>query len=116
MYRQGVVPSLVRPAAHGPEFDFTTFPEVVKAARDAYARQESMTPARSGRLAEVHDCSPDRNRPHGGSRLLRGRPRVEDVLGGDFDATDGWPIKSRWGLKSFGHPVGASGLRMLYEA
>ena len=40
----------------------------------------------------------------------------KDVLAGDFDAGGRLPINPDGGLKSFGHPVGASGLRMLYEA
>src|SRR5207244_520072 len=40
----------------------------------------------------------------------------KDVLAGDFDLDGRLPINPDGGLKSFGHPVGASGLRMLYEA
>jgi acetyl-CoA C-acetyltransferase len=39
-----------------------------------------------------------------------------DVLGGRFDLDGEIPVNPDGGLKSFGHPVGASGLRMLYEA
>jgi acetyl-CoA C-acetyltransferase len=40
----------------------------------------------------------------------------KDVLAGRFDLDGELPINPDGGLKSFGHPVGASGLRMLYEA
>lgn len=40
----------------------------------------------------------------------------KDVLSGEFDADGRLPVNPDGGLKSFGHPVGASGLRMLYEA
>jgi acetyl-CoA C-acetyltransferase len=40
----------------------------------------------------------------------------KDVLAGDFDSDGRLPVNIDGGLKSFGHPVGASGLRMLYEA
>uniref|UniRef100_B0SZX0 Thiolase family protein n=1 Tax=Caulobacter sp. (strain K31) TaxID=366602 RepID=B0SZX0_CAUSK len=38
-----------------------------------------------------------------------------DVLDGFFDADGGLPCQIDGGLKCFGHPIGASGLRMLYE-
>lgn len=38
-----------------------------------------------------------------------------DVLDGVFDADGALPCQLDGGLKCFGHPIGASGLRMLYE-
>jgi acetyl-CoA C-acetyltransferase len=38
-----------------------------------------------------------------------------DVLKGAFELNGDLPVNPDGGLKSFGHPVGASGLRMLYE-
>jgi acetyl-CoA C-acetyltransferase len=40
---------------------------------------------------------------------------VFDVLDGKFDATGAIPCQIDGGLKCFGHPIGASGLRMVYE-
>ncbi|MEO9224075.1 MAG: acetyl-CoA acetyltransferase, partial [Acidimicrobiales bacterium] len=39
----------------------------------------------------------------------------KEVTAGAFDLTGDLPVNTDGGLKSFGHPVGASGLRMLYE-
>ena len=39
-----------------------------------------------------------------------------DILGRRLRAGGRLPVNPDGGLKSFGHPVGASGLRMLYEA
>jgi len=39
----------------------------------------------------------------------------KDVLNGDFDADGRIPCQIDGGLKCFGHPIGASGLRMIYE-
>ena len=39
----------------------------------------------------------------------------KDVLHGAFDLDGELPVNPDGGLKSFGHPIGASGLRMLYE-
>ena len=38
-----------------------------------------------------------------------------DVMDGFYDADGGVPCQIDGGLKCFGHPIGASGLRMLYE-
>jgi len=40
---------------------------------------------------------------------------VTDVLDGSFDAAGKVPCQIDGGLKCFGHPIGASGLRMVYE-
>ena len=39
----------------------------------------------------------------------------KDVLDGSFDLDGDLPVNPDGGLKSFGHPIGASGLRMLFE-
>jgi acetyl-CoA C-acetyltransferase len=39
-----------------------------------------------------------------------------DLLDGRFDLDGHLPVNPDGGLKSFGHPVGASGLRMMFEA
>ena len=40
---------------------------------------------------------------------------VKDILDGFYDLDGGVPCQVDGGLKCFGHPIGASGLRMLYE-
>ena len=37
------------------------------------------------------------------------------MLAGTFDLDGELPVNPDGGLKSFGHPIGASGLRMLFE-
>ncbi|MDJ0931706.1 hypothetical protein [Breoghania sp.] len=44
----------------------------------------------------------------------RGKAR-EDIDNGAFELTGDLPVNIDGGLKCFGHPVGASGLRMTYE-
>ena len=49
---------------------------------------------------------------------LRFSPRgqvKEDIESGFFDLDGGLPVQPDGGLKCFGHPIGASGLRMMYE-
>ena len=44
----------------------------------------------------------------------RGRAR-EDIEAGTFTLKGELPVNTDGGLKCFGHPLGASGLRMMYE-
>ena len=53
---------------------------------------------------------------HGRPAHLRGQAKGwKDVLDGFYDADGAIPCQIDGGLKCFGHPIGASGLRMLYE-
>lgn len=100
-----------------PEYDFTTFPEVVHSAADAYAQAGINDPRSEISLAEVHDCFTPTEVVLMEDLGFADRGQAwKDVLAGEFDADGRLPVNVDGGLKSFGHPVGASGLRMLYEA
>jgi acetyl-CoA C-acetyltransferase len=100
-----------------PAYDYTTFPEIVACAADAYAQAGITDPATELALAEVHDCftitelvlMEDLGFSAPGTAW-------KDVLDGRFDPGGELPVNPDGGLKSFGHPVGASGLRMMFEA
>ncbi len=67
-------------------------------------------------LAEVHDCFTPTELVLMQDLGFSERGRAwSDVLDGHFDIDGRLPVNTDGGLKSFGHPVGASGLRMLYE-
>lgn len=86
------------------------------AAKRAYAEAGISNPRKQLNLTEVHDCfsitelvtmedlfiSPDGQ-------------AVKDILDGFYDHDGGIPCQIDGGLKCFGHPIGASGLRMAYE-
>ncbi|WP_158882729.1 acetyl-CoA acetyltransferase [Amycolatopsis anabasis] len=99
-----------------PAFDFSSFPEVITSARQAY-RQAGITDPR-GRLAlaEVHDCFTVTE-----LILMEDLGFAEPghawkaVLDGVFDREGELPVNTDGGLKSFGHPLGASGIRMMFE-
>jgi acetyl-CoA C-acetyltransferase len=100
-----------------PEYDYTHFPEVEATARDAYAQAGITDPRREIAMAEVHDCFTPTELVL--MEDLGFAPRGtawKEVLAGTFDLTGELPVNPDGGLKSFGHPVGASGLRMLFEA
>ena len=98
-------------------YDFTTFPEVVHSAEAAFRQAGVTDPRNQISFAEVHDCFTPTElvlmEDFGFSE--RGQA-WHDILDGDFQLGGRMPINPDGGLKSFGHPVGASGLRMLYEA
>lgn len=94
----------------------TSFPEVVACAEEAY-RQAGITDPRSQiDLAEVHDCfTPTEMILMEDLGFAERGKAWRDLLDGRFDLDGDLPVNPDGGLKSFGHPVGASGLRMMYE-
>jgi acetyl-CoA C-acetyltransferase len=100
-----------------PDYDYTTFPEVVHSTLDAYAQAGVSDPRRQISLAEVHDCFTPTELVLMEDMGFSDRGQAwKDILAGDFELAGRLPVNPDGGLKSFGHPVGASGLRMLYEA
>jgi acetyl-CoA C-acetyltransferase len=98
------------------DYDFTTFPEVVACASEAYAQAGITDPRNDLALAEVHDCfTPTEIVLMEDLGFSERGQAWADVLGGTFDRDGDLPVNPDGGLKSFGHPVGASGLRMLFE-
>ena len=97
-------------------YEFTSFPETELAARRAYETAGIGDPREEISLAEVHDCFSITELVTMEDLQLspRGKAR-EDVEAGFFNIDGDLPVQTDGGLKCFGHPVGASGLRMVYE-
>ena len=99
-----------------PGFDFLGFEANREAARQAYEQAGIRDPRKELDLAVVHDCFTitemviyeDLGFTHKG-----GGP--EEVRAGTFTLEGELPVNTDGGLKSFGHPIGASGLRTTYE-
>jgi acetyl-CoA C-acetyltransferase len=99
-----------------PSYDYTTFTEVVRSAEDAYRQAGIDDPRQSLAMAEVHDCFTPTELVL--MEDLGFAPRGmawKEVLAGSFDLEGDLAVNPDGGLKSFGHPIGASGLRMLFE-
>jgi acetyl-CoA C-acetyltransferase len=99
-----------------PDYDYTHFPECAAAAADAYAQAGITDPRAQLAFAEVHDCFTPTELVL--MEDLGFAPRGtawKEVLAGTFHLDGELPINPDGGLKSFGHPVGASGLRMFFE-
>jgi acetyl-CoA C-acetyltransferase len=86
------------------------------ASKRAYEEAGIKRPRDEISLMEVHDCFSITElvtmedlhiSPEGGA--------VKDVMDGFYDHDGKVPCQIDGGLKCFGHPIGASGLRMLYE-
>ncbi|HUS61233.1 MAG TPA: acetyl-CoA acetyltransferase [Acidimicrobiales bacterium] len=100
-----------------PAYDYTTFPEIVVCAQDAYAQAGITNPRAELAMAEVHDCfTPTELALMEDLGFSERGTAWKEVLDGAFDLHGDLPVNPDGGLKSFGHPVGASGLRMHYEA
>ncbi len=100
-----------------PAYDYTTFPEIAACAVDAYEQAGITNPSKQIALAEVHDCFTITELVLMEDLLFSERGTAwRDILDGRFDLHGQLPVNPDGGLKSFGHPVGASGLRMMFEA
>lgn len=99
-----------------PNFDYLGFPATQDAAKQAYEEAGIKNPRKEIDLAEVHDCFTITELLNiedlGFCKKGEGAQFVKDGLA----EVDGEvAINPSGGLKCFGHPIGASGCRMLYE-
>ncbi|MET0547274.1 MAG: acetyl-CoA acetyltransferase [Caulobacterales bacterium] len=86
------------------------------AAKRAYAEAGISKPRDQVNLTEVHDCFSITELVTMEDLFLSDDgSAVTDVLDGVFDRDGAMPCQIDGGLKCFGHPIGASGLRMAYE-
>ena len=99
-----------------PGFDYLGFSANVTAAQSAYQQAGIKDPLKELDLAEVHDCFTITELviyedlgfcPRGQAKKF-----IDD---GVFELNGELAVNADGGLKSFGHPIGASGLRMIYE-
>lgn len=99
-----------------PQYGFTEFPSTKKAAEMAYKEAEITNPRKEVDLAEVHDCFTI-------TELLNCQDlqfcekgtAAEELRNGTFNWDGEVAINPSGGLKSFGHPIGSTGCRMLTE-
>ena len=105
----------------GEEIEFTkwdgTFTETTtRAAIRAYNEAGIKDPRNEISMAEVHDCFSITEAVTMEDLQFSARGKVrEDIDSGRFNLDGAQPIQPDGGLKSFGHPIGATGLRMMYE-
>ncbi len=98
------------------QWDGTGFATTRRAAKMAYKEAGIKNPREELSMFECHDCFSITEfvtyedlyiSPEGGA--------LKDTMDGFYDADGKIPAQIDGGLKCFGHPIGASGLRMIYE-
>jgi len=90
----------------------TTF----RAGQMAFKEAGIQNPREEISMMEVHDCfSITELTVYEDLQISPRGKAIEDILAGFFDLQGKVPCQPDGGLKCFGHPIGASGLRMLYE-
>jgi acetyl-CoA C-acetyltransferase len=86
------------------------------AARKAYDEAGIKNPRDQVSMFECHDCfSITEMVTMEDLQLSAEGTVINDVMDGFYDADGQIPCQIDGGLKCFGHPIGASGIRMLYE-
>ena len=98
-------------------YDYTTILETEAAARAAYEKAGITDPAEQLDLVELHDCfSITEIVLYEALGLSQKGQGWKDAIDGKYTLTGKLPVNTDGGLKAMGHPVGASGIRMVYES
>ncbi|WP_213958093.1 acetyl-CoA acetyltransferase [Variovorax sp. dw_954] len=98
------------------KWDGSYFATTRVAAARAYKEAGITKPREQVSLVDVHDCFSVTELVTMEDLLLSDEgTAIRDVLDGFYDADGKVPCQIDGGLKCFGHPIGASGLRMIYE-
>jgi acetyl-CoA C-acetyltransferase len=98
------------------EWDGSYVANTRQAAKRAYAEAGIKDPRSDISLTEAHDCFSITELVTMEDLDLADEGRAPfEILDGRFDRGGAQPCQIDGGLKCFGHPVGASGLRMAYE-
>ena len=101
---------------NGPGADFTSFPATVKAAEYAYKEAGVTDPRKEIDAAEVHDCFTITELINCQDLKFCDRGQAaEELKNGTFNWDGETAVNPSGGLKSFGHPIGSTGCRMLTE-
>jgi acetyl-CoA C-acetyltransferase len=99
------------------DYDFTYWAETREAAKVVYAEAGIKDPRKELQLVELHDCFSIAELIATESMFLceHGKFREEFTEKRAYYHDGEMPVDVSGGLKSFGHPIGASGAREVYE-
>jgi len=98
------------------DYDFSYLEATEQCAIQAYEAAGITNAREEIDIAQVHDCFSIAELLE--YEALQFSPKgkaSEDIHAGSFTLEGDLPIQTDGGLKSFGHPLGATGLRMIYE-
>jgi acetyl-CoA C-acetyltransferase len=98
------------------DWDGAHFLTTTKASTAAYKEAGITNPREEISMMEVHDCFSITELVTMEDLHISERGQApKDIMDGVYDMDGEVPCQVDGGLKCFGHPIGASGLRMLYE-
>jgi acetyl-CoA C-acetyltransferase len=104
----GVIPS---------DYDFVHIEAIMRSGKMAYEEAGINNPRKEIDIAEVHDCFTITEAIICEDLRFTERGKYkQDIDAGNFNIEGEVAVNSDGGLKCFGHPVGATGLRMLFES
>ena len=116
MFKGGSVSASPGAGRLSTDFDFRHYEETYRAAQQVYDQAGIKDPSKEISLAEVHDCfTITELLTYEDLQLCPRGTAPEHIDSGFFELTGQVPVNTDGGLKSFGHPQGASGIRMAYE-
>jgi acetyl-CoA C-acetyltransferase len=99
-----------------PSNDFLSWKPTGWAAADAYRQAGIDDPRRQIGVAQVHDCfSLTELLTYEDLGFCEKGSAKDHIASGEFELTGELPVNTDGGLKTFGHPTGATGVRMIYE-
>jgi len=98
------------------DWDGDHFMTTAKCSTKAYEEAGIKNPREEISMMEVHDCFSITELVTLEDLHISERGNaIKDIMDGFYDLDGGLPCQVDGGLKCFGHPIGASGIRMLYE-
>ncbi|MGD9117532.1 MAG: acetyl-CoA acetyltransferase [Dehalococcoidia bacterium] len=98
------------------DYDYTHVETTRRAAAKAYEEAGIKNPRQEISMMEVHDCFSITEMVTYEDLLISPTGKAKEDIDAGFFGLDGKiPCQPDGGLKCFGHPIGASGLRMMYE-
>ncbi len=99
-----------------PTNDFLAWKPTLMAAQDAYRQAGISDPRRQIDVAQVHDCfTLTELLTYEDLGFCEKGEAKEHIASGTFALDGALPVNTDGGLKTFGHPTGATGVRMIYE-
>ena len=99
-----------------PSNDFLSWKPTIHAAEEAYRQAGISDPKAQIDVAQVHDCfSLTELLTYEDLGFCEKGAAKEHISSGTFELEGELPVNTDGGLKSFGHPTGATGVRMIYE-
>ena len=99
-----------------PRNDFLSWKPTAMAAQDVYRQAGISDPRKQIQVAQVHDCfTLTELLSYEDLGFCAKGSAKEHIASGVFELGGELPVNTDGGLKTFGHPTGATGVRMLYE-